>query len=304
MPRFEGIREFLQVVESGSFSKAAEKLDLSNAQVSRLVSKLEDHLGVTLLYRSTRKLSLTDEGKQYYEQCRESYEILESAENQISKKVVDPSGTLKINLAGHFQELFLIPMMVEFMKRYPKIDIDVSFTDQNINLIEEGYDLSICPGELQDSSNIARKIATTRLCICASPEYLEQRGTPKTLSDLSKHNCLVGSDGYWTLYEDQSPKQLAVSGNLRSGNAHAMLSATLQSAGLAHLSVSAILQHLESGALVEVLHEFNQEGVPVWAVYPTRQHSPAKLRVFLEFLEEQLDDSVLDEATRLHLMGR
>ena len=303
MAHYQGIREFITVVERGSFSKAAEQLNLSGAQVSRLVKQLEKNLGVSLLYRNTRNISLTDEGNIYYKKCKKSYAILENAEQEIGKGDTAPSGILKINLSGWFQEQFLVPMLVDFGRQYPKLNIDVTFTDNHVDMVTKGFDLSICAGKLSDSSLVAKKIGSSRFCICASPDYLKKRGTPKKLSDLNQHNCLNGSTPHWPLSQENKNFNLPVNGNWKSDNAHAILAATVQHAGLSHLPVSGVDSLLRTGTLVEVLPEHTRKGILIWALYPTRSHISSKVRLFVDFSVEQIPTDNINAKDKQYYFG-
>ena len=303
MPTLEGIKEFLEVVESGSFSKAAEKLDSSLAQVSRQVTRLEKKLGVRLLYRSTRHISLTEEGELYYQKCKQSMGLLENVELEIGHKAFEPSGTLKINLAGAFQEVFMVPILVDFMQKYPRLEVSVTFTDLNVNILQGGYDVSICVGELEDSSVIAKRMASVRYVMVGSKEYFENHPQPGNLEDLAQHNCLSGSSGDWMLSRKGRFFRQPVQGNWRSDNAHAILAAVVKGVGLGYLPVIGVMDLLYRGELVDVMKAYTDKGVPVWAVYPNRNHISAKVRFFINYLQELFDSALFDEKTRLELMG-
>lgn len=303
MPTLEGVKEFLQVVESGSFSKASEKLGLSVAQVSRLVTQLEKKLGVRLLYRSTRKISLTEEGELYYQKSKQSMGLLENVELEIGRKVFEPSGTLKINLSGWFQEVFMIPILIDFMGKYPDLEVSVTLTDNMVNVIEGGYDVMICAGELADSSVVAKKMASIRFCVVGSKEYFDHHPVPMTLEDLSQHNCLSGMSADWCLSSKGRLFHHPVSGNWKSDNAHAILAAVQKNLGLGHLPVIGVMEALDKGALIEVMPDYTRKGLPVWAVYPNRNHISAKVRFFIDHLAELFDSGLFDDATRLYLQG-
>jgi len=303
MPTLEGVKEFLQVVDSGSFSKASEKLGLSVAQVSRLVTQLEKKLGVRLLYRSTRRISLTEEGELYYQKSKQSMGLLENVELEIGRKVFEPSGTLKINLSGWFQEVFMIPILIDFMKKYPDLEVSVTLTDNMVNVIEEGYDVMVCAGELADSSVIAKKMAAIRFCIVGSKEYFQHHPVPVTVEDLQQHNCLSGMSADWLLSSKGRLFHHPVSGNWKSDNAHAILAAVQKSLGLGHLPVIGVMEAVAKGELMEVMQDYTRKGIPVWAVYPNRNHISAKVRFFIDYLAELFNSGLADEATRLHLQG-
>jgi DNA-binding transcriptional LysR family regulator len=303
MPTLEGIREFLQVVESGSFSKAADKLELSVAQVSRQVTQLEAKLGVRLLYRSTRKISLTEEGELYYAKSKQSLGLLENVELEIGRKVFEPSGTLKINLAGAFQEVFMVPILIDFRNKYPKLEVSVTFTDNNIDVIQEGCDVSICIGELADSSVIAKKMATARHCIVGSKAYFENHPIPEKLEELAQHNCMAGTSGYWLLSQKGKFLHQPATGNWKSDNAHAILGAVRMGVGLGFLLVIGVYNEIASGELIEVMKPYTHKGLPVWIVYPNRNHISAKVRFFIDFLGEFVKAELFDEETRRNFLG-
>jgi len=303
MPTLEGIREFLQVVECGSFSKASDLLGLSVAQVSRLVTRLEKKLGVRLLYRSTRKISLTEEGEIYYQKCKQSFGLLENVEMEIGRKIFEPSGTLKINLAGAFQEVFMVPILIDFQNKYPKLEVSVTFTDNNVNVIQEGYDVSVCAGELADSSVIAKKMASVRFCIVGSKSYFEQHPIPVNLNDLEQHNCLLGSTGSWCLSSKNRLFNHPVKGRWKSDNAHAILAAVLKGVGVGYLPIIGAIEQLGRGELIEVMKNYTQKGIPIWAVYPNRNHISAKVRFFIDYLSALFESDLFDEETRKNLMG-
>lgn len=303
MPTLDGIKEFLQVVESGNFSKASEKMGLSVAQVSRRVTLLEKNLGVRLLYRSTRTISLTEEGELYYKKCKQSFGLLENVELEIGRKVFEPSGTLKINLSGAFQEIFMIPILIDFMAKYPKLEVSVTLTDNTVNVIESGYDVMICAGELADSSVIARKMASVRCCIVGSRDYFGNHPVPTSLDDLKQHNCLSGMSGLWTLSSKGRLFHHSVEGNWKSDNAHAILAGVTKGLGLGHLFVIGVNELLQKGELVEVMQDYTWKGIPVWVVYPNRNHISAKVRFFIDYLSELFNSGLFDEATRRNLMG-
>lgn len=304
MPTLEGIKEFLQVVESGSFSKASEKLGLSVTRVSRQVTQLEKKLGVRLLYRSTRKISLTEEGEFYYQKCKQSLGLLENAELEIGRKVFEPSGTLKINLAGAFQEVFMIPILVDFMQKYPKLEVSVTLTDNMVDVIDGGYDVMICAGELEDSSVIARKMATVRFCIVGSREYFEHHPVPTTLEELTRHNCLAGLSATWCLSNGKGRLfNHPVEGNWKSDNAHAIRAAAIKGIGLGHLHIIGVSEQIAKGELIEVMRDYTWKGIPVWAVYPNRNHISAKVRFFIDHLAELFSAELFDPATKWELMG-
>lgn len=288
MARWDGIVEFVQVVEHGSFSRAADKLAMSTSQVSKLVARLEDRLGIRLLNRTTRSLTLTDEGEHFYQQCKQTIDHFEAAEQAVSLGQNEPRGKLRVNIAGCFQERYIVPLLCEFQKRYPRLEVEVDFSDQRVDLVSGAYDLAICPGELPDSSMVARKLADNFLYLVAHPDYLAERGTPQSVAELKQHNCLVGSDNLWYFSNGRETLQIKARGNWHSDNGNALLSAARSGVGLALLPFFAVLDDIKQGHLVQVLEDWNQHPQPVWIMYPEKRYVAARVRLFIDYLIEQI----------------
>ena len=294
MARWDGIVEFAQVVESGSFSRAAEKLAMSTSQVSKMVARLEERLGIRLLNRTTRRLTLTDEGEHYYQRCRQTIDQFDEAEKAVTLGQNEPRGKLRVNIAGSFQERFIVPLLCNFQQQHPRLEIEVDFTDQRVDLISGGYDLAICPGELPDSSMIARKLADNFLYLVASPEYLSKRGTPRTIEALKQHNCLTGSEKLWYFSNGRETLQITAQGNWHSDNGNALLSAARSGSGLALLPFFAVMEDIRQGLLVQVLENWNQHPQPVWIMYPEKRYVAARVRLFIDYLIAQIQTIVLE----------
>lgn len=290
MARWEGIYEFVRVVECESFTAAAERLGISNSQVSKLVAKLEDRLGVRLLNRTTRRLTLTEEGEHFYLRCKRTIDEFESAEQDLSSLQNDPRGNLKINMAGSFQERFIVPMLAAFLKEYPGLSVEVDFTDHRVDLISHGHDVAICQGELEDSSLVARKLADNFNYLVAHPDYLAAHGTPQQIEDLQQHNCLIGTSPMWALNNGERHVQFKAQGNWHSTNGAALLSAARSGLGIAQLPFFSVLEDIEQGALVQVLPDWSRHTEPVWVIYPHNRHLTAKVRVFVDYLVAHLRD--------------
>lgn len=293
MGRWDGIYEFVQVVEAGSFTAAAERMGLSNSQVSKLVARLEDRLGVRLLNRTTRRLTLTDEGEHFFHRCRRTIEDFERTEQEISSHQNEPRGNLKVNIAGSFQERFIVPILVDFLKQNPGLTVDLDFTDQHVDLVSQGYDISICGGELADSSLVARKLAENYNYLVAHPDYLAKHGTPQTLDDLSHHNCLIGVDSVWQLSNGQRTEQFKPQGNWRSSNGAALLSAARGGLGIALLPYFSVLEDIGNGNLTHILQPWSKLAQPVWVIYPHHRNISAKVRLFVDYLVDHLNDNRL-----------
>ncbi len=290
MNRWDGIQEFVQVVELGSFTRAAERLGLSNSQVSKRVAHLENRLGVRLLNRTTRRLTLTDEGERYYRSCRDTIDAFERAEGEITRHQDEVRGRLRINITGSFQERFIVPMLADFMRANPGLTVDMDFTDTRVDLVAEGYDLSICPGELEDSSLVARRLADNFHYLVAHPDYLARHGQPSCIDDLQQHNCLVGADPVWPLNDGRGSVDFRPRGNWHSNNGAALLGAVRSGLGIALLPFFAVMEEIERGELVHVLATHNHHIQPVWVLYPHNRHVPARVRLFIEYLFEHLGE--------------
>lgn len=285
MSRWDAAEIFVAVVEAGSFSAAARALKLSKSHVSRQVSRLENRLGTQLLQRTTRKLALTQTGAVYFEQCRDLVNQLSELESAIIDTHEKPMGTLRMTVAGAFGELYVAPAAAEFMRRYPDINIVLDFTSRVVDLVSEGYDLAIRAGVLKDSSLIARRIAERRLLVCASRDYLSRHGQPLHLSDLRRHNCLVGSLPSWR-FRDQNGHHidLKIQGSWRSNNGYALLAAARKGIGLVQLPEFYVHDDIAAGRLLPVLEKHQPTDTAVWAIYPSNKHLSPKVSLFIDHL--------------------
>lgn len=289
MSRWDGIDEFVQVVESGGFAAAARVLGVSKAYVSKRVRQLEDRLGVRLLQRTTRRQSLTGAGEQFYRRCAQLGHELGELEASLSAAQEVPRGRLRVSVAASFAERFVAPACAEFAARYPDVQMELVFDNRVVDLVEEGYDLAIRYGELRSSALVARRIAPRRLYVCASPEYLERHGAPARPEDLREHACLVGTGDQWLFRGEEGDRRLRVSGNWRSNNGMALLVAARRGLGLTQLPDFYVEDDLAQGRLRAVLREWELGDVGVWAVYPHRRHLPLKVRLLVDMLAAQFE---------------
>ncbi|RJG49896.1 LysR family transcriptional regulator [Motilimonas pumila] len=288
MSRWQGVSEFVAVVQSHSFTGAANKLGTSVVQISRRVSALETRLGVKLLHRTTRKVSLTTAGEIYFNQCQLLVEGLEMAELAVTQMQLTPSGKLKITAPMTYGEKFIAPVILDFLAAYPQIDIELILTNQTLDLIDNNIDIAIRLGHLTDSSLKARKLATRQLYVCASPAYLERSGEPHTLSELSQHSCLVGSVDFWRFREQDKGKSLKVSGRIKCNSGLALLEAASKGVGLVQLPDYYVRRGLDEGSLVEVLQAYRDQPEGIWALFPPTKRTSVKVRLLLDFLVERL----------------
>ena len=291
MFNWEGVTEFVAVAETESFTAAAKQLDISTAQVSRQISALEKRLATKLLHRTTRKVSLTEAGNIYYQRCRQILDDLESAEDAISDMQSHPTGKLKITAPVTYGEATIAPLINSFLCRYPDLEIEINLSNLKQDLIEEGYDIAIRQGNLDDSTMMAKRLSSRTFYVCATPGYLEKHGTPKKPSDLEKHNCLQSMNQYWYFQVNGKAKNLRLNGNMRSNSGHALLDAALKGIGIVQLPGDYVCPHVESGNLVVLLEKYRAPDQGVWALYPQNRHLSSKVRLLLDYLGEALSGS-------------
>ncbi|MDP3670468.1 MAG: LysR family transcriptional regulator [Telluria sp.] len=291
MDTLTSMKVFAAVVDSGSFSAAADRLDISRAMASKYVSHLEEHLGSRLLQRTTRKLILTETGSVYYERCTQILADVAEAEEGAVHLSEAPRGTLRLTVPVSFGLLHMGPLISEFLKRYPDVRIDVLLVDRRVDLIEEGLDLAVRIGALAESGLIAKRLGSDRIAICAAPDYLKRCGAPEKPADLARHNCLTYSyatsgDEWRMTGRDGSLHTVRVSGSLRASNGDMAKLAALEGVGLIRQPLFLIGDELRAGRLVELLTDYRSEELGIYAVYPSRKHLSAKVRVFVDFLTE------------------
>jgi len=296
MDRLSAIQVFAQVVESGSFAKAAERLGLSTSAASRHVAELEAHLQARLLNRTTRRVSLTESGRAFYERSVQLLAELEEAEQEAARAAVVPRGTIKLTTSMVFSVRHVAPAVAAFLARHPEVKFDVSLSERIVDLVEEGFDLGIRIGTTGTENIVARRLGETRLVPCASPEYLAARGAPQTPEELEKHNCFtyeyVSPRNLWR-FRDPSGRERAVrvSGNLHSNNGDFLTEAAVRGAGIVLEPAFIVGPEVRAGRLVPLLQDFAPAPLPIYAVYPSRKHLSAKVRLFVDFLVESFAES-------------
>ena len=286
--RWEGISEFVCVAEYESFTRAAKVLGISTAQVSRQISALEQRLKIKLLYRTTRKVSLTEEGRVFYQHCRSVLDGLDAAEQAVSSLQSKPQGRIKLTAPVTYGEQQLLPLINDFMVQYRDIEVTAFLSNQKIDLIEGGYDLAIRIGKLRDSTMMAKKLSLRTNFVCATPAYLNQYGVPRTLDDLSQHNCLLGTRDYWHFVEDGTEKNLRVSGTIQCNSGYSLVGAALKGLGIVQLPDYYVQKHLASGALVSLLDDYREPKESIWALYPHNRQLSPKIRLLVDYLAERL----------------
>ncbi|MFR0672452.1 LysR substrate-binding domain-containing protein [Enterobacterales bacterium AW_CKDN230030176-1A_HGKHYDSX7] len=286
--RWEGIDEFVAVAESGQFTAAAERLGVSSSHISRQVARLEERLQTRLLYRSTRRVTLSEAGQTFLHHCQRLQDGREEALRAMGDLASEPKGLLRTTCAVAYGERFIVPLITRFMALYPQLRVDVELTNRPLDLLHEGMDLAIRLGRLQDSRLVATRLAPRRMYMCASPSYLARYGRPHSLSELARHNCLIGSSDLWILQQNGRESSQRVQGNWRCNSGQAVLDAALHGMGLCQLPDYYVLEHLHSGALVSLLEAHQPPNTAVWALYPQQRHLSPKVRRLVDYLKEGL----------------
>ncbi|WP_026295977.1 LysR family transcriptional regulator [Aromatoleum toluclasticum] len=288
MNRWEGLDEFLAVAEHGSFYRAAEHLRVSSSHVSRQVARLEDRLQARLFYRTTRRVSLTEAGQIFLARCQRLVEERDEAFLAISDLQSAPAGLLRMSAAVAYGERFIVPLVNDFMAQHPQLSVEIELTNRNVDLVHEGFDLAIRLGRLSDSSLVATRIAPRTMYLCAAPSYLERYGRPHTLSELGRHNCLLGTGDTWMFQLDGREYPFKPSGNWRCNSGYAVLNAALRGFGLCQLPDYYVLGPFQRGELVPLLEANRPPNTAVWAVSPQRRHPLPKVRLLVEALKDGL----------------
>ncbi|PNK59706.1 LysR family transcriptional regulator [Psychrobacter sp. FDAARGOS_221] len=286
--KWEGISEFVYVAEYQSFTQAAKQLGISIAQVSRQVSALEKRLNIKLFYRTTRKISLTEEGRLFYNHCRDILDRLDAAEHAISDLQAKPQGKIKLTAPVTYGEQQLLPLINDFMVLYPDVEVIAFLSNQTLDLIEGGYDLAIRIGKLDDSSLMAKKLSHRTSYVCASPAYLDKYGTPESLAQLADHNCLLGSLDHWRFKVGDAQRSIRVTGRVHYNSGHSLVDAALKGLGMVQLPDYYVQQYLDSGALISLLDAYREPEEGIWAVYPYNRQLTTKVKVLLQYLQQHL----------------
>jgi DNA-binding transcriptional LysR family regulator len=286
--RMKDISVFVHVAEAKSFTAAAERIGLSRSAVGKSIVRLEDRLGVRLLQRTTRSVSLTGEGAAFHERCVRLLADLDEAEMAMLSHSQAPRGRLRLDLPVSFGRLHVLPILNDFMRKWPEISVSASFGDRYVDLIDEGVDLAIRIGGSEDSRLMTRLLAPHRLVTCASPSYFASRSPPQTIEQLTDHSCLAfvhgGRPVEWRFSENGQSRSVAINGRFAATNAEALRDATLAGYGIARLATFLISDDLRAGRLVPVLERVDADGPPIRAVYPSSRHLSPKVRTFIDEL--------------------
>ena len=293
MDRMTSMATFVKVVESGGFSAAARALSMSPSMVTAHVQSLEERLGVRLLNRSTRRVSLTEVGHAYYERCLQILADADDADQIAQALQSTPRGTLRLNTSIAIPPL-LAPVIAEFVALYPEVSVNLTMTDRMIDLVEEGFDLAVRNMSVPDSSLIVRRVATYRFVVCGAPSYLAARGTPGQPADLAEHNCLIYSQSAWgnewRFVGPDGEQSITVAGNLQANSDNALRLAAVHGQGLALAPSFLLIDEIKAGRLVPILTEFLQTEHAINAIYPHRHHLSAKVRSFIDVLAKHFHD--------------
>ena len=293
MDRLMATRVFVEVVERGSQTAAAEALEMSRAMVSRYLGELEAWVGARLLHRTTRKLSLTGAGEQLLDQCREMLAMAEAMQSVSRTDQAAPRGTLRIACSQSLAQAWLVHALDEFIRRYPQVSVDLLVGSQAVNLVEARIDLALRITNQLDPNLIARPLAVCRSVVCATPAYLAKHGTPQRPEDLAQHNCLSYAyfgRSIWEFTRAGEPHAVAVSGNLSANESMVLLEAVLADTGISLQPRYSVSAQLRSGTLVQLLPDYEPQQLGIHALYGTRRQMPPALRALLDFLIERLAD--------------
>lgn len=291
MDKFEAMKRFLSVAQTGSFTRSAEILGLPKSSITSAVQSLEKQLGTRLFHRSTRSVILTQDGADYLPQCRAILTELDALDNLFQQQNDSIRGLLRVDMPSRFASTVVLPHLTEWLDAYPNIELMISCADFRIDPVKEAVDCVVRIGELNDSALIARPLATLNVLNCASPGYIDKFGMPNTLADLQNHR-LIGyspkmeySFALFEYVEQGKVKQLAMPSSLTVNSTDAYLSACLAGLGIAQIPITGIQEFLKAGSLISVLHEFEAEPMPVSLLYSSRKQIPKRLSLFMDWLE-------------------
>ncbi|RKP53700.1 LysR family transcriptional regulator [Pararobbsia silviterrae] len=292
MDRLDALKLFVRIVESGSFAAAAREAGIGQPSVSKQIAALERHLGAQLIRRTSRSMTLTETGQSVYEAAVRIVGDVSDLESSVGVRQVSPTGHLRVTVAPVFGRMYIVPHLGTFFARYPKLSVELSTTERTINLVEEGFDIAIKHGRLDDSNLISRQLASSPLHLVATPAYFNAHGRPTDVDDLARHACIVFAPMHapraWRFVTAQGPRVHVPSGSLYSGDAEHIRTAVLADMGMAQAPGWMFAAELESGAVVRVLEHDAPAPLPVHAVHAFGRRVPNKARVFIDFVADIL----------------
>ena len=295
MDKFADIEAFTAVVEAGTFSAAGERLEIAKSVVSRRISQLERRLGSRLLHRTTRRLALTDTGKNFYQRAVQILADLDDAEQSVTEETTELRGSLKLAAPLSFGLMHLSDAITDFLKEHPAIELNLDLNDRNINLVEEGFDMAVRIGELKDSTLVARRLGTARIVTCASRTYLERYGKPTHPDELHQHIGLQYSNiNYKQQWCYQTPEGKTIHAQpqirIRANNGEALVAAASAGLGITTGPTFILSKHIKEGSLDTILNEYQRPSVGIHAVYPPGRLMPRRIQVFSDFLAGRYGD--------------
>jgi len=294
MNRFENMDTFIRVVETGSISAAADRIGVAKSAVSRRLKELEEHLGVELFHRTTRRLNLTDTGREFYHQSVRILADVYEAELSTSQSHATLKGRLKVAVPSSFGLMHMGPAINDFLLSHPLIEFDLDFNDRIVDIMQEGFDLAVRIARLPDSSLIARRLAPVRQVLCASPSYLEKMGTPKSPNELIDHQCLVYSltrdNEQWSFLNEQGEAiKVGIHSYLKTSSGDYLRCAAVDGLGVALLPTFIVFDELEQGRLLPLLSNYKNSVLHAYAIYPQTRHLSQRVRTFVDFLIKRFE---------------
>jgi DNA-binding transcriptional LysR family regulator len=291
MRSWEGMEEVVAIADAGSFASAAKILHVSTSHISKVIARLEQRLETQLFNRTTRRVSLTDTGRAFADQSRRIIQERDELLMMISGSG-EPQGELRISCSVTIGERFVAPIVRRFSEDHPRLSVSIDLSNRLIDLVGEGFDLAIRTGEINDSRLIARQIAVRAIETCAAPAYLKAHGTPRTIADLERHACLVGTTSTWHFQQQGERYDFRPQSNWRCNSGSAIVDAAVAGMGICQVPSFYIQEHEAAGRLVPILQKFRSAPEPVWAVYPARRHLTPKVRNLADALEAQLQTAI------------
>lgn len=291
MTDWEGIEEVVAIADAGTFTGGAKLLGVSSSQMTRIIARLEDRLSTQLFIRTTRRLSLTDTGRAFVEQCRNIIQGRDELLAQVNGSG-DPQGSLRITCSIALGERFVAPLVGQFTMAHPKISVALDLTNSIVDIVGDGYDAGIRTGHVADGRLVARRIASRPIELCASPDYLKTAGNPATIEELRRHSCLIGTNPVWHFVEGGLRRIFKPDGRFRCNSGTAVVNAAIAGMGICQLPKFYVQQAVERKELVPILERFRGEPEPIWIVYPQRHHLQPKVRSLVALLSCELQGAL------------
>lgn len=291
MDRLDCMRVFVRVAELGSFSAVAQQMDVARSVVTRQVAALEAHLGVQLIVRSTRRLALTTAGQSYLESCRDILGLVEAAETGLAAERQVPRGLLRLSVPLSFGLRHLLPLLMDFNVTYPEMTTEVDFTDNRVNLVEQGLDMAIRITQRLDPLDVARRIGSSRMLVVASPDYLRRHGEPQHPAELAERECLIyvpAQSGGWTFTVDGNLQTFPVHGRMRANNGDALTEAAIRGLGITLQPSFIVASAIEAGWLQPILTDYPMPELGIHALLPSNRYVPHRVRVLIDYLAERI----------------